>query len=89
MIILAGGIEIEDADVLCLENDLLDIEQWIRAALLGKINNCKKRLISEWMPRLISDMDVDTIPADEDGLINMITTRPEYQNRAKREDSIA
>jgi len=78
-------MEITDINKKCLKNDLLDIEDWIAKAIIGKINNCKKRLIREWYPRLIADETVESIPANEDELINFITSRLDYKNRAERE----
>jgi len=85
--LLTRGIDVTDTDALCLENDLLDIEEWIRAALWGKINNCKKRLIKEWHPRLLADETVRTLPADIDALVQLITSRADYQNRKQRDEA--
>lgn len=85
MKIFTRGIEISDSDVKCLENDLLDIEEWVQGAIDGKINNCKKRLLREWQPRLLLDPDVKTIPANETALIEYITARSDYQNRSARD----
>ena len=78
-------MEISQADLKCLKNDLLDPEDWFVKALEGKINNCKKRLIREWHPKLMADPNVDTIPANEEEFINFVTSRSDYKNRAERE----
>jgi len=78
-------MEISDADKKCLKNDLLDIEKWIANAIIGKISKCKKRLIQEWYHKLMKDPKVDTIPAYEDDFIDLVTSRPDYKNRAERE----
>lgn len=83
--ILPQGIEITETEEKVLKNDLFDIEQWIRDAIKGKINNCKKRMIREWHPRLMADPEVLTIPANEEDIINMITARLDYKNRQDRE----
>ena len=82
---LKNGIDISDSDVKCLSNDLLDIEDWITEAIRGKINNCKKRMLEEWHPRLLIDPDVQSIPAEESTLIDFITKRKDYKNRETRE----
>jgi len=82
---LRNGIEISDADVKCLSNDILNIEDWINGAIRGKISKCKKRLIREWQPRLLLDPDVQTIPAEESALIDYITSRKDYKNREAQE----
>lgn len=88
MKIFNNGVTIADQDVKCLENDLLSIESWINGAIAGKINNCKKRLIREWYPRLLADTSIKSVPADEGELIDLITKHPEYQNRYQREELI-
>ncbi len=68
-----------------LKNDLLDVQAWVTAAIDGKVNNCKKRMISEWTPKLMADDSVDSIPADEDKLIELIVARSDYKSRADRD----
>lgn len=68
-----------------LLNDLLDIQDWVDGAIDGKVNNCKKRMIAEWHPKLTADPDVETIPADDDKLIEVIISRDDYKTRAKRD----
>ena len=79
-------LEISGTDKKCLENDLLSIEGWIKDAIIGKINNCKKRLIKEWQQKLMTDPNVDSIPANEDSLIELVTSRPYYENRIDRDE---
>jgi len=69
-----------------LKNDLLDIQDWATKAIDGKINNCKKRMIAEWTPKLMADSSVESIPADEDKLIELIVARDDYKNRVEREN---
>lgn len=83
--ILSSGIEITDIEEKALKNDLIDIEQWMRDALTGKISNCKKRMIHEWLPRLAADPIVNSIPVNEDDLINVIVSHVDYKNRANRD----
>ena len=49
-----------------MKNDLMDVQEWVTAAIDGKVANCKKRMIAEWTPKLMADDSVDSIPADED-----------------------
>ena len=71
--------------VHALKHDLLDIGKWIRNAILGKMETCKGRLISEGMEKLKSDPDVTEIPVKEDDLIELIVNRPDYKDRAEKE----
>ena len=68
-----------------LKNDLLDVEVWVNRAIDGKVANCKKRMIAEWLPKLYADDSVDSIPANEDDMIAMVVARSDYKDRANRE----
>jgi hypothetical protein len=68
-----------------LKNDLADVGVWVTGAIDGKVNNCKKRMTAEWIPKLMADDSVDSIPADEDELIAMIVARDDYKNRVDRD----
>ena len=68
-----------------LKNDLADVGVWVTGAIDGKVNNCKKRMTAEWIPKLMADDSVDSIPADEDELIAMIVARDDYENRVDRD----
>jgi len=67
-----------------LKNDLLDVGEWVTAAIDGKVNNCKKRMIAEWTPKLNADESVESIPANEEKLIEVIVARDDYKNRVDR-----
>lgn len=89
------GIDLTDAEVACLLNDLYDsdggngqvaIERWVLAgSIRGKIAKCKSRLLNEWRQKIAQDDTVDTVPANEDDFIAMVLLRPDYKNRAERE----
>ena len=68
-----------------LKNDLADVSKWVKGAIDGKVNNSKKRMTAEWIPKLMADDSVDSIPADEDELIAMIVARDDYKNRVDRD----
>tara|TARA_R100001082_G_C4349508_1_gene153891 strand:+ start:1157 stop:1414 length:258 start_codon:yes stop_codon:yes gene_type:complete len=70
-----------------LKNDLMDVETWVNDAIDGKIANCKKRMIAEWLPKLYADSSVDSIPANEDDIIAMVVARSDYKNRSDRENN--
>lgn len=69
-----------------LKNDLIDVQDWVDKAIDGKVNNCKKRMISEWMPKLYADESVSSIPASEDEIISLIVFRSDYKDRSAREE---
>jgi len=68
-----------------LKNDLSDVQGWVDGAINGKINNCKKRMVKEWLPKLYADDSVSSIPASEDEIVALIVARDDYKNRAARD----
>jgi len=68
-----------------LKNDLPDVQDWVNRAINGKINNCKKRMIREWLPKLYADDSVSSIPASEDEIIALVVARSDYKDRAARD----
>jgi hypothetical protein len=69
-----------------LKNDLINVEAWVNSAIDGKVANCKKRMIDEWLPKLYADESVTQIPANEDDLIALIVARKDYKNRLNKEE---
>ena len=78
-------IVISDIEVKALENELLDINEWVQAAVTGKINHCTMAMLAEWQPKLFADPTVDSIPADTIGFINLVVARDDYKTAAQRE----
>ena len=85
MKVLRNGIELSDTDMQILQNDILNIEDWINGAVAGKIAACKSRMIATWTPKLLGDPGVNTLPGNEAALINVITDHPDYLSRSDRE----
>lgn len=78
---IIGNITVEEENIL--KNDLLDIEDWINQAAVGKINNSKKRMLKEWEPRLKERYE--TLPTDDSALIAKILAEPDYKDRVARD----
>ena len=78
-------VTISSADETALDNDLLDKDAWLQAAVVGKINNCKKRMINTWRPIIFADDSVTTIPANDDDFIALIIARDDYKTRTERD----
>ena len=78
-------VNINDADEKIMLKDLLSIDDWVQAAVLGKINNCKKRMAGQATAVLKADASVETMPATDDGLITALLARDDYKNRAERD----
>ena len=90
MATLTITIEVDDTDQLILKNDLTDIDAWAQAAMTGKINNCWKRMQSEWTTKLMNDESfTDSIPSNKADFVTLVTSREDYQNRAARDEAQA
>ena len=82
-------IEINDTDQTILKNDLLDINAWVQEAITGKINNCWKRMQSEWTQKLMNDESfTDAIPSNKADFVTLVTSRQDYKNREERDNLI-
>jgi hypothetical protein len=68
-----------------LMHELLDANAWAVAALDGKINNVKKRMLEEARQVLYADESVTQIPASDDEIIAMYVERDDYKDRAERD----
>ena len=78
-------VEINNLDQSILLNDLLDIDDWVQASVVGKVNNCKKRMAGQATAVLKADASVETMPATDDGLITALLARDDYKTRAERD----
>ena len=79
-------ITVNDTDQKVLKNDILDINQWCQDAITGKINNCWKRMQSNWTTKLMNDESFkDPIPSNKTDFVNLVTAHSDYKNRADRD----
>ena len=87
MATLTITIEINDTDQKVLKNDLIDINDWCQGAITGKINNCWKRMQSNWTTKLMNDESfTDPIPSNKTDFVNLVTARSDYQTRVERDE---
>ena len=81
-------IEVDDTDQTVLKNDLLDINDWVQEAMTGKINNCWKRMQTEWTTKLMNDSSFTApIPSNQADFVALVTARSDYKNRKARDDA--
>ena len=81
-------IEIDDTDQTVLKNDLLDIDAWVQSAMTGKINNCWKRMQTEWTTKLMNDESfTDSIPSNKADFVTLVTSRSDYKDRKARDEA--
>ena len=79
-------VEITDTEQAILLNDLLSIDDWLQAAMLGKKNNAWKRMQQEWTTKLMNDDSfTDSIPSNQADFVALVTARSDYQTRTERD----
>ncbi len=82
--------QISDVDLKLLDYDLLEIDKEINQRLQyiieHKSKQCFQRMKAEWVDSgKLESLGVTSIPTNRDELVNLITLRPEYKNRAERD----
>ena len=81
-------VEVDDTQQSILKNDLLDINEWVQAAMTGKINNCWKRMQQEWTTKLMNDSSfTDPIPSNQADFVKLVLARSDYKNRKARDEA--
>ena len=79
-------VELSDTEQAILKNDLLDLDAWLQAAMTGKVNNCWKRMQSEWPTKLMNDDSfTDPIPSNQTDFVTLVTARSDYKDRVARD----
>jgi len=83
-----------DVQQKILANDLYTaadnsgLDDWIDGAVTGKINNCWKRMQSEWTTKLMNDESfTDSIPSNQADFVALVTARSDYKTRKQRDDA--
>ena len=80
-------VKVDDTDQTVLKNDLLDIDTWVQDAMTGKINNCWKRMQTEWTTKLMNDSSfTDSIPSNKADFVTLVTSRSDYKDRKTRDE---
>ena len=79
-------VDVTDTEQAILLNDLTSIDDWLQAAMLGKKNNCWKRMQQEWTTKLMNDDSfTDSIPSNQADFVTLITARSDYKTRTERD----
>tara|TARA_R110002074_G_scaffold372768_1_gene548271 strand:+ start:629 stop:907 length:279 start_codon:yes stop_codon:yes gene_type:complete len=79
-------VEVTDTEQAILLNDLLNIDDWLQAAMAGKKANCWKRMQTEWTTKLMNDESfTDSIPSNQADFIALVTARSDYTTRTERD----
>ena len=87
-------VSLTDLQQTILSNDLYNdtdnagLDEWIQLAVDGKVNNCWKRMRTQWTQKLMDDDSfTDPIPSNQADFVNLVTARPDYKNRKARDDA--
>ena len=76
------------ADALSTSQGLMNINDWVQAAVAGKINNSWKRFQQEWTTKLMNDDSfTDPIPSNQADFVALVTARSDYKTRKQKDDS--
>jgi len=79
-------VDVTDTEQAILLNDLLSIDDWLQAAMLGKKANCWKRMQQEWTTKLMNDESfTDSIPSNQAAFVALVTAREDYVTRTERD----
>ena len=75
------------SDSLYNDTDNAGVDKWIQDAVDGKLNNCWKRMRTQWTQKLMDDPSfTDPIPSNQADFVALVTARPDYKNRKARDD---
>jgi hypothetical protein len=87
-------VSLTDLQQNILKNDLYSdtdnagLDDWIQAAVDGKIANAWKRMQSEWTTKLMNDDSfTDSIPSNQADFVALVIARSDYQDRKARDAS--
>ena len=81
-------ITVNDTMQAIMNNDLVDIKTWIEDAVVGKQNNCWKRMQTEWTTKLMNDDSfTDPIPSNQADFVTLVTGRDDYKTRKERDEA--
>ena len=79
-------VDVTDTEQAILLNDILSIDDWLQGAMLGKKNNCWKRMQQEWTTKLMNDDSfTDSIPSNQAAFVALVTGRSDYKTRTERD----
>ena len=87
-------VSLTDLQQKILSNDLYNdtdnagLDNWIQGAVDGKINNCWKRMRTEWTQKLMDDESfTDSIPSNQADFVALVTARSDYKTRKQKDDA--
>ena len=84
--IISQSISDTDMDLLKYKiwdenNENNPATKWVEEALEGKINQAYKTMKSEWVPKLMDDVNVNAISASKEEFVSQVVNHSTYQTR--------
>lgn len=76
-------LDIPADEIAVVQNDVVDAEDWIRAAWKGKVEKCSSRIVDA--ETKLSIERSESIPAGQQAIVEKYLSRPGYKNRKERE----
>ena len=55
--------------------------KWVEEALEGKINQAYKTMKSEWVPKLMDDVNINAISASKEDFVSKVVNHSTYKTR--------
>ena len=55
--------------------------KWVEEALEGKINQAYKTMKSEWVPKLMDDVNINAISASKEDFVSQVVNHSTYKTR--------
>jgi len=83
--VMEGGFEMEDYQHAALHAFYANPEQTLHDFIHNKMAKRKNAFVLEHEQALMKDKSISSIPSRKDALIDLVTSKPEYKNRAVRE----
>jgi hypothetical protein len=88
MIIFPTGIIVTTQEHLGILHVAADPEAWLLVVTTEKARLRREALIKEWRPRLFADPAVTELPADDQGLCDLIMARSDYRTRLQQDAAL-
>ena len=82
--IFSTGSLITDTERVLLEDDMVNIDDWVRNAIDAKIDHMKTTFVSKYKDKVFDDPSIETIPANTEGFVSVVTGSSWYKNATER-----
>jgi len=77
-------LELTDTEVRLLEHYVPDVKEWLDGMITGKLNSCKKRLVTAEFNKALQEGT--SLSATPDAIVDNCLSAPGYKNRKQRDE---